>query len=299
MKNAAAMRFYERCGDLHPQALSVIDSKWPTQRFPFDVLHHQIVRADIVQLANVRVIQSRDEFCFLCESLPVFGVQSFDRDNAVQSRVSRLPHFSHTPGAEERKNLIRTESAAGAKPGQLSRSLYHSSARVAGRCDVLGPYRQRWPLTQRHAVLRNQVRMVPHRSSNPCQFLIRPSARTQPSLEKNASIKQLKPERMAPLDSRGALEENAITEEQMVTILREADEKSVPLPLKPLPTSMSIVLPTLDSPVPTVAEAATNPEQGSRPNSPPLPITTAPQSRSPTSISCFSWFLPRGSLPIP
>jgi hypothetical protein len=55
-------------------------------------------------------------------------LEAFDRHETVEARISRLPHFSHTPGAEERKNLIRTESVAGAQHGELRRSLYHSSA---------------------------------------------------------------------------------------------------------------------------------------------------------------------------
>lgn len=39
---------------------------------------------------------------------------------------------------------------------------------------------------------------------------------------------QLKPEKMAPSEKRGSHEENQFTEEEMVTILREADQRPVP-----------------------------------------------------------------------
>jgi hypothetical protein len=40
--------------------------------------------------------------CFLLESGTVLNLEALDRDDAVEARISRLPHLSYTPGAEER-----------------------------------------------------------------------------------------------------------------------------------------------------------------------------------------------------
>ena len=71
----------------------------PSQRRALDVLEHQVVRADVVDLADVRMIQRRDRARFLLESL---GVLPFSRLMATMrlSRVSRaLIDFAHAARA--------------------------------------------------------------------------------------------------------------------------------------------------------------------------------------------------------
>jgi len=109
MKNAATMGFAQRCRDLNRQALGFFNGKTTAQRTAVDVLHHQIVRPDIVKLTNVRMVQGGDGLRFLHESLAVFGIQPFECNNSVQSRVSRLPDFAHTTGANWRDQRVRPE----------------------------------------------------------------------------------------------------------------------------------------------------------------------------------------------
>ncbi len=44
-------------------------AKWALQRFTVDVLQHQVVRPDIVNLANVGMVQGRNHVRFLLKPL--------------------------------------------------------------------------------------------------------------------------------------------------------------------------------------------------------------------------------------
>ncbi len=62
------------------------------------------------------MIQRRDSPRFLLEALPVLLFESLDRDDAIQPRVSRLPHFAHTAGTNRQEQHVRTELRSG-RPG--------------------------------------------------------------------------------------------------------------------------------------------------------------------------------------
>ncbi len=54
----------------------------------FDILHHQIVRPDIVKMADVGVVQRRDGPGLALEALAELGFGNLDGDDASR-RVSR------------------------------------------------------------------------------------------------------------------------------------------------------------------------------------------------------------------
>ncbi len=61
----------------------------------------------------MRMIQAGDGFCFALEALAQFGAaremrgQNFDRDDAIEARVTRFVHFSHSARADGGENFIR------------------------------------------------------------------------------------------------------------------------------------------------------------------------------------------------
>ena len=78
MHYSAAMRFVQRVGDLHSVLENLLQRQRAFlqplgQRFPFDALHHQItdpvLATNIVQHADVRMIQARDGLRFAFKSL--------------------------------------------------------------------------------------------------------------------------------------------------------------------------------------------------------------------------------------
>ena len=125
----------ERVGDLQGETDGVLLRLRAAQRGAVDVLNDQIVIADVVELADVRMIQRRDRACFLFESLGVFRLQSFDRDRAADARVARLPHLAHSSGAERLVQDIGTDMRA-PPPAIHVPADCKSAFRPALRCDA-------------------------------------------------------------------------------------------------------------------------------------------------------------------
>jgi hypothetical protein len=86
-------------------------------RVAFDQLHDEIGLADVVELADVRVIELRDRFRLALESQLQLCIgrelrgKDLDGDLAVEPRIARAPHFAHTAGADRRDDLVRTQPA--------------------------------------------------------------------------------------------------------------------------------------------------------------------------------------------
>src|SRR5580658_4247120 len=83
------------------------------QRRAVDQFHHQVVRADIVELANVGVIERRDGAGLAVESSRELGLRNLQRNNAVEASIARLPHLAHASRANGRDDFVRTEFRAG------------------------------------------------------------------------------------------------------------------------------------------------------------------------------------------
>jgi hypothetical protein len=81
-----------------------------SERLALDKLHHQEIdfafAADVVERADVRMIQRGDRAGFALETLAALRVrgkirrQNLDRNVAPEARVARSIDFAHTAGAE-------------------------------------------------------------------------------------------------------------------------------------------------------------------------------------------------------
>ena len=78
-----------------------------------DVLHHQIIRTDIINLADVGIIQRSDSLGFALESFAELGLGNLDGDAAGETRVTAPVHFSHAARADRRDDFIWAEYIAG------------------------------------------------------------------------------------------------------------------------------------------------------------------------------------------
>ena len=112
------MRRLEGAGHLQCETTCIGIRKRSAERTPFDVLEHDVVRADVVNLTDVRMVQRGDRTRFLLEPANPVSVggkglwKHLDGDIALEAHIARFPHFAHTAGTKTRRNFIRTDSAA-------------------------------------------------------------------------------------------------------------------------------------------------------------------------------------------
>ena len=97
MHDPFAMCRGQRLGDLHSQPQGIGHRYRTLQRRTFDVLHHQVVWPDVVELTDAGMIQRRDRASFALETLAVLCLETFDRDGPIDSRVPGLPDLAHAP----------------------------------------------------------------------------------------------------------------------------------------------------------------------------------------------------------
>ncbi len=108
MQNAAPMRLFERARDRQRRSNDIVDGERAAKRLTLDVLEDEIIRTEIVELADVGMVQRRDGARLLFEPLEVIG-QPLDRDRAPQPRVAGLPHLAHAARADGRFQQVRAE----------------------------------------------------------------------------------------------------------------------------------------------------------------------------------------------
>src|SRR5688572_11234579 len=110
VNDAAPVRLVESVCDLDQRADCFGNRNGATpdplvQRLPFDVLHHEILRAlvqaYVVKRADVWVVEAGDDFCLTLEPIAAVAIgsemrrQDLDGDDAIQPRVARAVDLSH------------------------------------------------------------------------------------------------------------------------------------------------------------------------------------------------------------
>ena len=83
--------------------------------FALDQLHHHVVRADVEESADVRMIQRSDRSRFAFEAgsgvlaLGDVAGEDLDGDGAVEPRVAGSVHFAHAARAQWGEDLVRAQ----------------------------------------------------------------------------------------------------------------------------------------------------------------------------------------------
>ena len=113
MNDALRVRGRHAIGDLQSVLHHPIHRGRSLQRLSLDVFHYEIVRPDIVQSADVGMVQRSDGSGLALETLRELFFGDFDRDDPVQACIASLIHFAHAAGAERREDLIRAEFVTG------------------------------------------------------------------------------------------------------------------------------------------------------------------------------------------
>jgi hypothetical protein len=86
-----------------------------------DEVRHAVLRADVEQRENVRVVEGAGRPRLALEAAQAVGGmseptgQDLDRHISAQSGIARAVDLPHAPGPEQFHDLIRTDSGAGGK----------------------------------------------------------------------------------------------------------------------------------------------------------------------------------------
>src|SRR5690349_18476346 len=107
MDNAPAVCGFQRIRDLPGNAQYIDQRQRPCKRSPLDVLQDQVIRPDVVNLANVRMIERGNRTRFLLEAPSVMALQSLDGDDTVEPCVACFPDLAHAPTADQGQDLVR------------------------------------------------------------------------------------------------------------------------------------------------------------------------------------------------
>ena len=93
-------------------AQRVVERQRAVQGRAFQVLHHEVVGADVVQDADVRMIQRGDGPRFVLDALALPGHERLDRHSPAQAGVEGLVDLPHATGTQLGEDFIRAETGA-------------------------------------------------------------------------------------------------------------------------------------------------------------------------------------------
>jgi hypothetical protein len=104
MHDSLGMRRFERSRDLRGQSQSLRRRKRlrlfrGNDRGAINALHDQVIWPNIVNLADVRMIQRRNGPGFALKAGAESSLRNLDGDVPVQARIARAIHLSHTARA--------------------------------------------------------------------------------------------------------------------------------------------------------------------------------------------------------
>ena len=122
MDDPFAMRCIQSVTDLRPKFHDFLDRQRTLQRLAFDAFHYEVVGTEIVECADMRVIQGRYGTRLALEACAEFLAADLNGDGSIQAGIMGSVHFAHTALADGRQDLVRSQ------PG--SRSLGHGVERL-------------------------------------------------------------------------------------------------------------------------------------------------------------------------
>ena len=111
MHDAFAVRGVQRVRRLNGVAQRLLKWQRALERLAVNQFHDEVIGPDIVQRANMWMVQRGDGVRFAFEPLGKLFGGNLDGDGAVETRVARLIHFSHTSCAEGREDLIGSQTS--------------------------------------------------------------------------------------------------------------------------------------------------------------------------------------------
>ena len=109
MDDSLRVRGIQSVQDLRGVVQGLLQRQWTLQRSAFKIFHHQIIRPNVVQMANVWVVQRGNRVSFAAKTFAEVLGGNFDGYIPAQPRIARAIHLAHTARAECGGNFIGTE----------------------------------------------------------------------------------------------------------------------------------------------------------------------------------------------
>src|SRR5215831_7871106 len=129
MCDSLPVRSIQRIEDLSRVFHRLYYRQWTSQRVALDELHHQIIGTDVVEMADVWMVQRRYYPRFLRESLAEAHSAHLDCDLAREPRVSGPVDLAHAACGDERFNAVGTKELSRLQRGWCSDQLPGRSPR--------------------------------------------------------------------------------------------------------------------------------------------------------------------------
>jgi hypothetical protein len=115
VKNAAFVRRVQCVGNLARQPHGFVSSRRTADRFPLEILEDEVIGSDIVDLANVWMVDRGNGARLALKSARIVSNQPLDRDRAIQALIVRLVDLAHTSRADQRLDRVWAEPRAGSQ----------------------------------------------------------------------------------------------------------------------------------------------------------------------------------------
>ncbi len=80
--------------------------------FAVDQLHDEIIGPDVVELADIRVVEGGNGASFAFEAFGESFGHDFDGDGAIETGVAGFVHLAHAAGADERDDFVRSQTGS-------------------------------------------------------------------------------------------------------------------------------------------------------------------------------------------
>jgi len=120
MDDALLVGCVQRIEDLHAIFDGLLGGHRPARAVALDVLHDEVVGSDVVELADVRMVEGGDGARLALGALVVFGFGNLDRDDAVEACVARLVDLGHAALADCRQDFVGAQPGSGGERHILS-----------------------------------------------------------------------------------------------------------------------------------------------------------------------------------
>ncbi len=104
---------HEAFNDLHTDLEQPLRSVDPPERRAVDELHDEVIRPDVVELADVGIVQGGDRPGFAFEPLGKLRPADLDGDDPIEAGVFGPVHIAHATRSDSGQNLVRSEASAG------------------------------------------------------------------------------------------------------------------------------------------------------------------------------------------